>query len=56
MTSARKLKHYKPNEKKIYFRRTDLEAWMLQGEVSTSDEIEARAQTYCIGSKKGGNK
>ncbi|KAA6321753.1 hypothetical protein EZS27_028634 [termite gut metagenome] len=56
LTSRAKIPHYKPAGKMCYFNRLELEAWLQQNRVSTSDEIEAKAQTYCIGSKKGGKK
>jgi excisionase family DNA binding protein len=56
LTSGAKIAHYKPSGKMCYFNRLELEAWLQQNRVSTSDEIEAKAQTYCIGSKKKGGK
>ncbi|KAA6319850.1 hypothetical protein EZS27_030302 [termite gut metagenome] len=59
MVCARKIPFYKSQGGKLtYFDKSELEAWQLMHRVSTSDEIEAKAQTYCIGSKKekGGKK
>jgi excisionase family DNA binding protein len=56
LTSRANIPHYKPSGKMCYFNRLELEAWLQQNRVSTSDEIEAKAQTYCIGNKKGGKK
>jgi hypothetical protein len=55
MVCAKKIPYYKSQGGKLtYFDKSELEAWQLMHRVSTSDEIEAKAQTYCIGSKKGG--
>ena len=35
-TSKRVLKFFKPNNGKLYFKRCDLDAWVLQGECNTS--------------------
>jgi excisionase family DNA binding protein len=51
LTSAGSIPHYKPNGKKIYFRRDELESWLLRNKVTTSDEIEQQAADYII--KKG---
>lgn len=52
LTSGRKLPHYKPNGKRIYFKRTDLDEWALKNRQSPIGEIEMDANNYIIG--KGG--
>lgn len=32
LTSKRKINFFKPNNGKIYFRRSDVESWMMQNE------------------------
>ena len=44
---------YKPMGKMVYFNRTELEAWLQRNRVSSKEEIEEKAQSYCM--KKGGN-
>ncbi|NDV63786.1 AlpA family transcriptional regulator [Bacteroides sp. 224] len=56
LTSGQKIPHYKPSGKLCYFNREELQAWLLQNRVSTSDEIAEKAQTYCMKNKKGGAK
>lgn len=56
LTSAQKIPHYKPSGKLIYFNREELEAWLLSNRISTSEELEIRAQAYCISNKIGGKK
>ncbi|WP_312083489.1 helix-turn-helix domain-containing protein [Epilithonimonas hominis] len=40
MTSARTITFYKPNNGKIYFKRVDLNNWMLQNEVKSVTQRE----------------
>jgi len=51
LTSGRGIPHYKPHGKLVYFQRAELESWLLQNRVSTTDEITGQALNYC--SKKG---
>ncbi len=46
LTSGRKIPHYKPTPKLLYFNRLEIEEWMQRGKVMTDDEIERIAQTY----------
>jgi len=46
LTHSRRIPHYKPNGKKLYFKRTDLEAWLLRNRIKTADEIEQEAIDY----------
>lgn len=48
LTSAHKIPHYKPSGKMVYFNRNELQTWLLQNRVSTQDELESKAQAYCI--------
>jgi excisionase family DNA binding protein len=52
-TSAQKIPHYKPEGKIIYFRRNELDAWMLRNRQSTIEEITDKAASLTI-NKKGG--
>lgn len=51
LTSAGSIPHYKPNGKKLYFKRSELESWLLRNRNSTQEEIDQRAADYLI--KKG---
>ena len=51
LTSAGSIPHYKPNGKKLYFKRSELDAWLLRNRCATQDEIEKQAADYLI--KKG---
>ena len=48
LTSAHKIPHYKPSGKMVYFNRGELQTWLLQNRVSTHDELESKAQAYCM--------
>lgn len=45
LTSRRKIPFYKPNGKKIFFKKDELEQWVLSNRVSTDDEIRRKAET-----------
>lgn len=51
MTSSGTVPFYKPNGKKIYFRRKELDAWLLSNRVDSLEEIEQQAEDYLT--KKG---
>lgn len=54
LTSGRKVPHYKPSGKLCYFNRGELQTWLLQNRISTTDEISSQAQAFCL--KKGGKR
>lgn len=39
---------YKKHRRAIYFKKTELEEWMLQNRQKSNEEIEAEAIRYCI--------
>lgn len=51
LTSTGAIPHYKPNGKKIYFNRVELEDWLLSNRVDSEEEIEQQVADYLI--KKG---
>ena len=51
LTSQRKIPHYKPMGKTLYFSREEVVQWALSNRVATNEEIEQQAQIYCM---KGG--
>ena len=54
MTSSSKICFYKPNGKRIYFDKSDLDAWILRNPVKTETEIEQEANDYLTnGGKRG---
>lgn len=53
LTSQKHIPHYKPSGKLCYFDREELDMWIKQNRVSTTEEIEMQAQSYCMKSKGG---
>jgi excisionase family DNA binding protein len=51
LTSTGAIPCYKPNGKKVYFNRQELDTWLLRKRQTTSDEIEQQAADYLL--KKG---
>ncbi|WP_428167857.1 helix-turn-helix domain-containing protein [Chryseobacterium sp.] len=51
LTSKRGIRYFKPNGGKIYFKKTDLEYWMLQNENKSKELLEEELLTK-IKSKK----
>lgn len=47
MTSAKQIPHYK-KDRKLYFKKSELEEWMLETRILTNDEIDAQAQAYVL--------
>lgn len=45
LTSSRQIPHFKKN-RKLYFKKSELEDWMLDNKVFTEDEIQSKASTY----------
>lgn len=52
LTMRQQIPHYKPMGKMCYFNRLELEQWLQNNRVLTSNEISQQAQAYCM--KKGG--
>lgn len=48
LTSASTIPFYKPNGKKLYFSRAELDLWLLRNRNITTDEIEQKAADYLI--------
>lgn len=51
LTSTGCIPYYKPNGKKLYFKRLELDQWLLRNRSTTKEEIETQAANYLI--KKG---
>ena len=56
LTHNKKIPFHCPNGKKNFFKREDLDAWMLQNRVSTIDEVNQAADSYLMKKKLGRNK
>lgn len=44
MTHNKEVPHYKPNGKKLYFLKEDIDDWILSSRVMTSEEISKEAR------------
>lgn len=47
LTSERQIPHYKKS-RKLYFKKSELEAWLLEDKVLTAEDIESQAATYVV--------
>jgi len=54
LTHEKRIRHYKPNNKKIYFRVEDIIAWLTSNPILTDEELAEQAQSYCMNSKQRG--
>lgn len=52
LTSSGNVPHYKPNGKKIYFKRSELDEWVLRHRTATSDEIESQVMDNLLKSRR----
>ena len=41
MTALHEVPHFKPGGKKIFFKKEDIDAWLMRNRVKTEDEIRA---------------
>ena len=48
LTMRQQIPHFKPMGKMCYFNRLELEQWLQNNRVATADEIEQKAQAYCM--------
>lgn len=48
LTSSKSIPHFCPQGKNIYFKRTELDDWLLRNRKDSQDEIEQRAADYVI--------
>ena len=56
LTSAKKIPHFVPGGKRIYFKKSDLEDWVFKNRIPPNSEFEADAESYlCQTSKKSNN-
>lgn len=51
LTSKRAIPFYKPMGKMLFFKRTEIEAWLTQNLIATDAEIEQQAVNYCYSNK-----
>lgn len=54
LTSKRAVPHFCPNGKKLYFKREELDQWLMRNKQLSTDEIEEKTESYL--SRKGQKK
>jgi excisionase family DNA binding protein len=48
LTSQKQIPHFCPQGKKLYFRRSELDEWLLRNRQDSIDEIETKAANYLL--------
>ena len=51
LTCEKKIPHYKPEGKVLYFDRSEVEAWMRRGRIESAEALEEQAAAHC---RRGG--
>jgi excisionase family DNA binding protein len=51
LTSERKIPHFKPSGKKIYFDKSELVQWLKRNPARTREETEEKAASYIVTGK-----
>jgi excisionase family DNA binding protein len=46
MTSQKIIPHYIPGGKRIYFKKSDLEDWLLKNRIPSSSEFKTNTESY----------
>lgn len=46
MTHNREIPHYKPSGKKLYFKREEIDEWVLRHKVLSIDELNAESRKF----------
>ena len=49
LTSQKRIPHFCPEGKKIYFLRTDLQSWLLRNRQEEAESVEERLNNLTIG-------
>lgn len=49
LTSSGDIPYYKPTGKKIYFKKSEIDSWLLRNKNRSHDEIDDLAETYLMG-------
>jgi len=48
LTSKNRIPFYKPNGKKIYFEKGELNKWLLKNRIKTTEEIDESADKFIL--------
>ncbi len=52
LTSSNKIPHYKPQGKRLYFSKSELDTWLLRNPVKSTADIEQKADDYLVNGGK----
>jgi excisionase family DNA binding protein len=52
LTSTRQIPHFCPQGKKLYFKREELDEWLMRNRQAATDEIERQAADYVIKNRR----
>ena len=52
LTSQKQIPHFCPQGKKLYFKRVELDHWLLRNRQDSSNEIETMAANYLLTNKR----
>lgn len=53
LTSQKQIPHFCPQGKKLYFKREEIDSWLLRNRKSADDEIEQAAVDYVVRNRRG---
>ncbi len=53
LTSKRAIPHFCPNGKKLYFKREELDLWLLRNKQLSTDEIEEKTENFLSRKRAG---
>ena len=48
LTSTNKIPHWKPQGKRVYFTKAELDSWLLRNPVKTTADIDQEANDYLV--------
>lgn len=52
MRIRREIPYYKPNGGKVFYKRSEIESWLLRNRKDTEEEINQKATTYYVTHKR----
>lgn len=52
LTSSKRIPHFCPQGKRLYFKRAELDQWLLSNRQVTTDDIEKAAANYLLTYKR----
>ena len=48
LTSTRAIPHYKPNGRKLFFKRNEVDNWITQGRIKPMSELDYETQNIAL--------